>query len=68
MDRIADLIDLEEFVKWHAKRDQRQRLGESLREWEQPLHRREEILLQRQWRESDLERRIQLFASKSQNI
>lgn len=67
MDRIEDVIDLEELEELHAERDQCQRLEEKLKDREQALQ-RWEVLQQMQQRNPDLERRIELFASKSQNI
>lgn len=67
MDRIEDVIDLEELEELHAERDQCQRLEEKLKDREQTLQ-RWEVLQQMQQRNPDLERRIELFASKLQSI
>ena len=68
MDRIEDVIDVEELEELRTERDQCQRLEEKLREREQALQSWEEVLQQIQQGNPDLERRIELFASKSQNI
>ena len=65
MDKIADLIDAEELEELRAERQQHQKLEKDLREREQALQRGEEVLPQRQRRDPDLKRRIELFASKS---
>ena len=65
MDKIADLIDAEELEELRAERQRHQKLEKDLREREQALQRGEEVLPQRQWRDPDLKRRIELFASKS---
>ena len=57
-DRIADLIELEELEELRAESYQHKRLEEDLREREQAVQGREEVLLQRQRRDPDLERRM----------